>query len=299
VDTAAAHSWIAQHVTTIGTIETTSREPWATVLRVPVADGHVWFKACEPAWRFEARLTATLGARWPDRVVEVLAWDERRGWLLLADAGTPMSTLGNPPSAWLASLPRYAELQRGEIKHAHEHLAHDVPDLRLTTMPARYEGMLHQDLPLEADDLDRLDRFAPHFGQLCNELATCGIADTVQHDDLHHHNLYRSGDHLRVLDWGDSSISHPFASLVVTFRFLEEINQLPPNDPWFARLRDAYLEPWGQGLADVFALALRVGTFAHAIASARQRENLELPARAAFDEAYPIILHRAIAHTVD
>jgi hypothetical protein len=42
-----------------------------------------------------------------------------------------------------------------------------------------------------------------------------------------------------VLDWGDSSISHPFVSLVVTFRFLEEVNELPPGDPWFARLRDA------------------------------------------------------------
>ena len=60
---------------------------------------------------------------------------------------------------------------------------------------------------------------------------------------------------LRVLDWGDSSISHPFASLVVTFRFLEEFNKLPPGDPWFPRLRDAYLEPWGHGLTDAFALA--------------------------------------------
>ena len=85
--------------------------------------------------------------------------------------------------------------------------------------------------------------------------------ETIQHDDLHLANLYAQGERLRVLDWGDSSISHPFASLVVTFRFLEETNKLTPTDPWFARLREAYLEPWGPGLADAFALAIRVGTF--------------------------------------
>jgi hypothetical protein len=44
-------------------------------------------------------------------------------------------------------------------------------------------------------------------------------------------NVYAKGERLRVLDWGDTSISHPFASLVVTFRFLEERNRLPPDDP--------------------------------------------------------------------
>jgi aminoglycoside phosphotransferase (APT) family kinase protein len=88
----------------------------------------------------------------------------------------------------------------------------------------------------------------------------------VQHDDLHMANLYAQGGRLRLLDWGDASISHPFASLVVTFRFLEERNRLQPGDPWFARLRDAYLEPWGGGLTDASALAIRVGAFAHTFA---------------------------------
>jgi hypothetical protein len=72
-------------------------------------------------------------------------------------------------------------------------------------------------------------------------------------------NVYRHGERLRLLDWGDSSISHPFVSLVVTFRFLEEVNRLPPDDPWFSRLRDAYLEPSGHGLLHAFLLAIRIG----------------------------------------
>ena len=104
---------------------------------------------------------------------------------------------------------------------------------------------------------------------------------------------------MRILDWGDSSISHPFASLVVTFRFLEETNKLPPSDPWFARLRDAYLEPWGRDLAGVFNLATRVGAFAHAVAWARQRDHLPREARPKFDTGFAIILRRAVALDAD
>jgi len=43
---------------------------------------------------------------------------------------------------------------------------------------------------------------------------------------------------------------------VVTFRFLEDFNHLAPDHPWFRRLRDAYLEPWGSGLEETFEIAL-------------------------------------------
>jgi hypothetical protein len=299
VDRAAAEHWIRAHVEPVGPIELERERPWSTVLRVPVAGGVAWFKACEPVQAFEPRLTAGLFARWPDRVAEVLGHDEERAWLLTADAGTPVGAHGNPPETWLAALPLYAELQRGEVGHAAAHLAHGVPDLRVETLPERFEWLLEHELPLEDEEVRRLHAFAPRFAGLCAELAAHGVADTLQHDDLHMGNLYLDGERLRVLDWGDSSISHPFASLVVTFRFLEELNGLPPGDPWFARLRDAYLEPWGRGLEGAFALAVRVGAFAHAAAWARQRDHLPEAARADFDKVFPVVLRRAIAQALD
>jgi hypothetical protein len=297
VDRAAADSWIRAQVDVAGPIDTWHERPWATVLRVPVATGVVWFKACAPIQAFEPRLTAELFTRWPDRVTEVLADDQARGWLLLADAGKPIREFGNPPEIWLAALPLYAELQRGEAAHAHDHLAHGVPDLRVPTLPARYEGLLRRNLPLEPEEILRLREFGTRFADSCDQLAALGIPESVQHDDLHAANIY-TRDRLRILDWGDSSISHPFMSLVVTYRFLEETNHLSPRDPWFARLRDAYLEPWGGGdLVGTFDLAIRVGAFAHAIAWARQRDALPASARAEFDEGFAIILRRAVART--
>jgi hypothetical protein len=77
------------------------------------------------------------------------------------------------------------------------------------------------------------------------------------------------------------------------------VNGLPPGDAWFARLRDAYLEPWGAGLREVFALAIRTGAFAHTFAWLRQRDALPAAALPGFDDGLGIVLRRAVRQTVD
>jgi hypothetical protein len=294
VERLGAEEWIQAQVKPAGPIELVHERPWSIVLRVPLADGIAWFKGCSRLQAFEPALTAELFARWPDRVPEVLASDATRGWLLMADAGIRIGDLGNLPSYWLSILPLYAELQRGEADYVVGHVALGVPDLRVETLPARYDELLNPDLPL-GDYRERLAAFAPRFEQLCGELASERVPETIQHDDLHMNNVYAKGDRLRVLDWGDSSVSHPFASLVATFRFLEERNGITRSDPWGIRIRDAYLEPWGSGLAEVFELAVCVGTFAHVIAAVRQRAVLEGAAREHFDQDLAIRLRRAVA----
>jgi hypothetical protein len=298
VDRRAAEDWIRDHVMPVAPIETAHERPWSTVLRVPVAGGVVWFKECSAVQAFEPRLTAQLFSRWPHLMPDVLGHDEQRAWLLLADAGTNVGAVGNPPESWLEVLPVYAELQRGEAAHADDHLAHGVPDMRVETLPARFDDLVRYDLPLEGDEVDRLRGFAATLESLCTDLAARGIPASIQHDDLHMNNVYVKDGRMRVLDWGDSSISHPFASLVCTFRFLEERNGLAPGDPWFARLRDAYLEPWGADLTDTYALAMRVGAVAHAIAEVRQRAALTGRERDDFDTDFATRLRRALAIAV-
>lgn len=289
-----AEEWIRGFVDPAGPIELVHDRPWARVMRVATTDHIVWFKACAPVQAFEARLSTELFRRWPDRVGEVLGHDEERAWLLLRDAGEPIGTLGNPPELWMHALPGYAELQRGEAMHVADHLSYGVPDLRLHTLPDRYADLVQRDLPLDEHEISQMRRFAARFQELCADLAMCGVPESIQHDDLHMANLYIRGRDARILDWGDSSISHPFASLVVTFRFLEERNGLPPSDPWFERLRDAYLEPWGTGLRETFTLAMRVGSIAHAIAWLRQRDALAPEARSEFDTGFSVVLRRAL-----
>lgn len=71
---------------------------------------------------------------------------------------------------------------------------------------------------------------------------------------------------------------------------------MSPADPWFARLRDAYLEPWGPARRDTFALAMQVGAIAHAVARLRQRDALPHEAQLGFDKEFATVLRRAHAH---
>lgn len=295
LDLVAAEAWIRSIVTPTGPIELVRVRPWASVVTVPTADGPAWFKACQPAQAFEPRLTAELFRRWPDRVIRVLGHDADRAWLLTADAGRSIGSLGNPPEIWERILPRYAELQRGEQTWIADHLEHAVLDLRVSMLPERYEMLLSRELPLEPSEIEAARRFAPQFAELCAEVAAESPGDSIQHDDLHVNGVFVRGSELRVVDWGDASIGHPFASLYVMFRFLERENGLRPDDPWFPRLRDAYLEPWGSNLVPAFDRALRVEAFAHPIAWMRHRDPMSPEARADFDVEFAVVLRRALA----
>jgi hypothetical protein len=297
IDIDEAESWVRSCMPITGALELFQTEPWASVFRAPVDGRVVWFKACAPRQSFEVPLTAALSGRW-DAVTEVLAHDVDRRWLLMADAGEPLRSLGNPPQRWLEILPTYGELQIGEVGRTEAHLARGVPDLRLTRLPALYEELIRAELPLEAAETSALEAFRPRFSELCEELDGAGIGPTAQHDDLHMNNVYVKNGALRVLDWGDASIAHPFFSLFETFRFLVELNGLSPGDRWFARLRDAYLEPWGPGHRETFDLALRIGGLAHAIAWLHQRDALSQADLRGFEEGFAHILRLALRRAV-
>jgi hypothetical protein len=288
----AAEAWVRAHVDVRGELDVEKDKPWATTFRVPTVDGAVWFKACGSVQAYEPRLTASLFERWPDRVVEVLAYDVDRAWLLLADGGTPVGAYGDMSAAFAAALPLYAELQRGEVAHVDEHLAAGVPDLRVEALPAEYDALVESDAPFTRDERERVRRFAPRFVELCDRLA--GWPATVQHDDLHLGNVYARDGRLRILDWGDASISHPLFSLVVMFRALEEHGRLDPDDPWFARLRDLFVTAWDTDVATV-DLALRVGAIAQVFTWLRIRSGMPSDFRVRFDEWFPAILGRALA----
>jgi hypothetical protein len=214
----------------------------------------------------------------------------------MADAGTPLRELGNPPDRWYELLPAVAQMQMGEMPFTADHLDAGVPDLRLGRIPERFEELFAVELPVTAVEVADLAATHRSLERWCADLDDAGIGATVQHDDLHMNNVYLGDGTLRVLDWGDASISHPFFSLFETFRFLSTVNGLGPDDPWFARLRDAYVEPWGPGLEEVFDLALRVAGFAHAIAWLDQREVLPASDRADFDIGFAEILRLTLAN---
>ena len=203
---------------------------------MPRPSGAAWLKLCRPVQAHEPALTATLAARWPDRLPDVLACAPERSLLLLDDAGTPLRAFGDLEKAWLVALPLYAELQQGEVEHVDEHLAAGAPDQRLQMLPAALERLGEP----------RLDGFAGRLEELTEQLT---LPPTVQHDDLHDANVFASDGRISIIDWGDAVIGHPFATLLVTLR---------TYDGDAGRLRDAYLDAWPRDVRAEADAALQV-----------------------------------------
>lgn len=220
-----AIEWARTHGA-VGDVETASEKAWARVTRV----GDAWLKECAPVQRYEVALTLTLAERWPDRIAPVLAADADRGWLLLADAGTSITVFADAIDAWEAAIPLYVELQQRETPHAADFLTQGVPDLRAEALPARYEGWMERE--------PRLAPFAHRFAELCASLTR---PPTLQHDDLHEANVFARDGRITLLDWGDTCVAHPFATMYITCRWVAHYR----GDDVARRIRAAYLDAWG------------------------------------------------------
>lgn len=272
---AEAEAWIRERVDVTGAIDQPHVYPWSTVLRVPTEGGPLWFKATTPdVHGFEPKLTRILAEARPDLVTELVEIDAGQGWMLMRDAGTRLRELEPPDlSLWEAILPRYAELQIAVTPRADELLALGVPDERLARIPDRVEALLDDDRALmlgESEELsphrrDELRRRLPELRALVDEVEAFGIPETIQHDDLHDGQVFVQDGRMRILDWGDSCISHPFHTLTVTLRALAWRHGIEPGSDRLLRIRDAYLEPFGAPAAAA-ELAYRTGTLARALA---------------------------------
>jgi hypothetical protein len=271
---AQAHAWIRSHVDVTGRIEQPHVRSWATAMRVPTANGDVWFKANGPAEKHEAALVGVLAAERPDAVPPLLAVDLERGWLLMADAGERLRELvarERSLARFLDILPLYAGLQLDVAPFAEELVALGVPDLRLAGLPAKYEALLDAQSARLGEDERRLRANVPWVREASEELAAFGIPETIQHDDFHDGQIFvRDGRYL-LLDWGDACVSHPFFTLAVTLEGviawgIDDVENSEDTAPY----RDAYLGAFAAygpsaELERAAELALRLGWVCRAV----------------------------------
>jgi hypothetical protein len=266
---AEAESWIRERVEVAGELDQFHVRPWSTVIRVPTPGEDLYFKAVDKGFLFEPALSKRLFELAPDRVTAVLDTDLDRGWMLMRDAGLRLREVVLSTADlhhWEAALPRYAELQIAAAPLAGELVALGVPDSRLSVLPGQLRAVLASPVRgLSPDEHERALAALPEFKAMCDELAAYGIPETIQHDDLHDGQVFLDEGRYRFFDWGDSCVSHPFHSLTVTLRATAAKLDLEPGGPEMLRLRDAYLEPFGD-LSEAANLAYRTGTIGRALA---------------------------------
>jgi aminoglycoside/choline kinase family phosphotransferase len=228
----------------------------------------VWFKANTEELRYEALVTHLVSRRVPDRVPPLLADDVERGWMLMEDAGRRLREViaeERDLSRWDDVLDGAADIARAVEPDVGELLAAGVPDLRLATLPEQYAELV------ETTDVDQRFRDAvPRVRELADELASYGVTETLQHDDLHDGQVFVTGDDRQlILDWGDAVVSHPFFTLSVTLEGviawgLDDVESSVDLAPLVARYLRRYA-PDRPELIDAVPLALRLGWASRAV----------------------------------
>ncbi|MEV2263111.1 MULTISPECIES: phosphotransferase family protein [Streptomyces] len=300
-----ASTWIDRAVTNLGAavdgpVEQRHERPWSTVLYVPTTSGPLWFKANGTSAVHEAGVLTAMHQLVPGRVPLPVASDEDTGWFLMNHAGTAMTaspTLEADLARWEATLRDYARLQCDLSFHSAELVRAGTPDLRPCSVPASFDELLDAPEDLWVDqpggltgaEFEGLRSLRNTIRDWCDELDQIGIADTMQHDDLHSGNIFRNGSGQHIfIDWADACVSQPFGSLLHPERELMDRWGLDPEGPELSHLRSAYFEPW----SDVFdaatlhrarQLALLMTCVVRALAWRRALEGVE---RAALKEYY-------------
>jgi hypothetical protein len=227
-----ATGWIDRQVARTGEVELERTRPWAAVARVPTAEGLLWFKESPPAHAFEPALTALLARRRADAVPEVVAAEETR--LLTREVGPRLREVldaGAAEPRWEDTLALWAELQIEFAPLVDDALALGTPDERPERLPALYEALAGRD-----ELYDTVARAATALDD--------GVPATVAHQEAHDGNVFVREGHPVLIDWAESSVTHPFVGPLLALRSATERAGYEPGSREVERLRDAYLEPF-------------------------------------------------------
>jgi hypothetical protein len=244
-----------------GDIDQMHVQPWSTVIRVPTDDGDVFFKANIPELRHEAVVALHLARRVPDRVPPLIADDPDRGWMLMADGGRRLREViaeERDLSRWEDVIEGAADIARAMEPDVDDLLAAGVPDFRLAVLPDKYAALV-EDSGFE----QRFRAAVPRVREMAEELATYGVNETLQHDDLHDGQVFVRGDRQLILDGGDCVISHPFFTMSVTLEGvvawgLDDMENAVDLQPLIDRYLRRY-DPDRPDLRGAVPLALRLG----------------------------------------
>jgi hypothetical protein len=280
-----AEAWIGEQAEGLGLepsgpVEEVKIRPWSAVLRAPTSDGLVYFKANLPALGNEPQLTRLLHRIDPEHVQPVLADEPEQLWMLQADGGPVMRERfgdGRELDRWERMLGLYADLQVRASAHTDDLLAAGAPDRRLGALRGLFERLIEaaaaltpEEEALSADELDHLRALGPRVGELAARLGAYGLPASIDHSDLHPGNVLAPGDGYVFFDWHEAAVTHPFFSMVVATRWLENVHKVMPGSAEGRLLDAAYLEPWAAygTAAELLAtldLAVRLGTLQRAL----------------------------------
>ncbi|MHA7285813.1 hypothetical protein ACX80I_06015 [Arthrobacter sp. MDT3-44] len=256
-----AEQWIDLVLETFGVARTGPVEQprirfWSTQLTVPTDHGTLWFKENNLGQLAEASILSLLGELAPDHVAAPLAIEPSRGWMLTADHGATLDSLGSADGlVWARIMENFADLQQIIAPHG-ERLSQAGLVLMNPEVAANFvenQLLLHTGLPAEhplylsAEAADDIVRRLPAIEEAVEVLRGTAVPLSLDHNDLHARNCFlpaTSAEPLRFFDFADSYWAHPFSVLLVPITQMREQWNTTSDDPRIQSVVTAYLDRW-------------------------------------------------------
>lgn len=258
----SVHDWINSQLNALGrpaggAVTQPHIRPWSTAMRIPTADGPLWFKAVTDALVHEAALTAFLADLMPEHSPRVIAVNADEGWFLTENLGEKLRTRINVVADlhwWHGVVEIYTDLQKRAAGRFDELERTGIIDRRTPALKLQWEELLADTdrLMIGKSDGISAERYRkaqglwPRIEELALEADRAGLPNTVVHEDLHDANVFVDGDRLIIADWGDSCIANPLTTLTVLLRSAAHHRELPETAPEILSIRDRYLANWGK-----------------------------------------------------
>jgi hypothetical protein len=212
-------AWIDGQVERAGMLEMVKKWSISVVVKVPTRAGRVFFKQALhlPLFVSEPVVTQQLAALLPGHIPGVVAVDEQRQWMLLEDFGETLRS-ENDDEAICEMLHVFAGIQAQLVGREDELLAMGCIDRRLSWLRGQIEALFADEVTreiLKEGELEKLVAHVPLYLDMCDEMATLPVPETLLHGDLHLGNVARKGGCYVFFDWTDASVGHPFFDLIV------------------------------------------------------------------------------------
>ncbi len=137
-----------------------------------------------------------------------------------------------------------AKIQKESVSHVTKLQGMDCPERSVSTIIREYLksslDSLHETKYITDHTYSQFISRLPKIFSKCNRIESTNIPSTIEHGDFFGGNIIIHNNEPKIYDWSDSTISHPFLSIIV---LLEEVKEFFSNTE-AEQLLIEYLEHW-------------------------------------------------------
>jgi hypothetical protein len=204
----------------------------SAIWRLDVAGAPVaWLKQVPTFFRHEAATLGLVSGIAPGLVPPLLAVGEEGRMLLAHVPGDDRYGAGADVCSLIDE--EFHPVQAALAGRVDDLLAAGMPDNRLTPEP--YARVAEPYL----DRIDGLAELIDDLPRRFEEIAACGLPDTLVHGDLHPGNTRVDGRTITIMDWGDSSAGNPALDILRLTEHLDAGDAETLQGEWAARWQAA------------------------------------------------------------